>query len=87
MNAVTKVNIEILMPMIGARIEGVNLSETLDDRDIAEIRRLFLTHRVIFFENQNLSPVRGALWDVRPASILSGASRVAGTRRFRHRSA
>jgi taurine dioxygenase len=51
-----KANIEILTPAIGARIDGVDLSETLDEADIAEIRRLFLTHRVIFFEDQNLSP-------------------------------
>ena len=51
-----KAKIEILTPAIGARIEGVDLSGTLDDGDIAEIRRLFLTHRVLFFEDQDLSP-------------------------------
>jgi taurine dioxygenase len=42
--------------MIGARIGGVDLSQTLDDGQIAEIRRLLLSHRVIFFEDQSLSP-------------------------------
>src|SRR5437868_13456828 len=56
MNALKRANVELLTPTIGARIDGVDLSEALDDLDIAEIRRLFLTHRVIFFEDQNLSP-------------------------------
>lgn len=56
MNALTNANIKILTPVIGARIEGVDLSQALDDADIVEIRFLFLTHRVIFFADQNLSP-------------------------------
>jgi taurine dioxygenase len=56
MNALEKAKLEILTPTIGARIEGVDLAESLDDGDIAEIRRLFLIHRVIFFEDQSLSP-------------------------------
>lgn len=56
MRAMEKAKVEILTPTIGALIGGVDLSGALDDGDVAEIRRLFLTHRVIFFENQNLSP-------------------------------
>jgi taurine dioxygenase len=56
MSALKKAKVEILTPTIGARIDGVDLSEALDDRDIVEIRRLFLAHRVIFFEDQSLSP-------------------------------
>lgn len=56
MNVPNEANVDILTPTMGARIEGVDLSKTFDDVDIAAIRRLFLTHRVIFFEDQNLSP-------------------------------
>jgi taurine dioxygenase len=56
MNALEQAKVEILTPAIGARIEGVDLSKALDVSDIAAIRRLFLKHRVIFFEGQNLSP-------------------------------
>jgi taurine dioxygenase len=56
MDAIERANVDILTPAIGARIGDVDLSESLDDADIAEIRGLFLKHRVIFFENQNLSP-------------------------------
>src|SRR5215469_8232132 len=56
MSALDKAKVEILTPTIGARIDGVDLSEPLHDSDIVAIRQLFLAHRVIFFENQNLSP-------------------------------
>ena len=56
MSAFGTARLEILAPAIGARIDGVDLSQPLDDSDIVAIRRLFLAHRVIFFEDQNLSP-------------------------------
>lgn len=56
MSALDKATVESLTTTIGARIDGVDLSEPLNDADIAAIRRLFLAHRVIFFEDQNLSP-------------------------------
>jgi|SRR5579871_537957 len=56
MSVLANATLEILTPTIGARIEGVDLSKQLGDSDITAIRRLFLSHRVIFFENQNLSP-------------------------------
>ncbi|HEY2446717.1 MAG TPA: taurine dioxygenase [Rhizomicrobium sp.] len=56
MNALNTARVEILTPTIGARIEGVDLSEPLAEPDIAAIRQLFLTNRVIFFEDQNLLP-------------------------------
>ena len=43
---------------IGAGIAGVDLSEDLDDRTIAAIRRAWLEHLVIFFRGQNLPPER-----------------------------
>lgn len=56
MNALTRAKVEILTPTIGARIDGIDLSDALDDSEIAEIRRLFLKHRLLFFEDQNMSP-------------------------------
>jgi taurine dioxygenase len=56
MTKLNKAKVEVLTPTIGARIAGIDLSHALDDGDVAEIHRLFLTHRVIFFEDQNLSP-------------------------------
>lgn len=56
MSALENAKFEILTPTIGLRIDRVDLSQPIEESDIVAIRRLFLTHRVIFFENQNLSP-------------------------------
>jgi alpha-ketoglutarate-dependent taurine dioxygenase len=39
---------------IGADIEGVDLSQSLDDATIADIRQALLRHRVVFFRDQEL---------------------------------
>jgi taurine dioxygenase len=44
-----------LTPTIGAIVHDVDLSGPLNPTDIAEIRRLFLKHQVIFFEDQKLT--------------------------------
>ena len=41
---------------LGAEIRGVNLSAKLGDEAVAEIRRAFLDHLVIFFRDQKLAP-------------------------------
>jgi taurine dioxygenase len=41
---------------LGAEIHGVDLARTLPDETVAEIRRAFLDHLVIFFHGQTLSP-------------------------------
>jgi taurine dioxygenase len=41
---------------IGAEICGVKLRPDLPDGDIAELRRLWLEHLVLFFHNQELTP-------------------------------
>jgi taurine dioxygenase len=41
---------------LGAKIGGLDLSLELDDRQVAEIRRAFLDHLVIFFHDQTLTP-------------------------------
>jgi taurine dioxygenase len=47
-----------LTPAIGAVIENVDLSERLDEEQIADIRRALLEHQVIFFEDQHLAPAQ-----------------------------
>ena len=42
---------------IGAEIRGVDLREPLDDATAAEIRQLWLHHKVVFFPDQHLEPV------------------------------
>ncbi len=41
---------------LGAEIHGVNLAHALADETVAEIRRAFLEHLVIFFRDQKLGP-------------------------------
>jgi taurine dioxygenase len=41
---------------LGAEIEGVDAARSLPDEIIAEIRRAFLDHLVIFLRNQKLTP-------------------------------
>ncbi|UTP40008.1 TauD/TfdA family dioxygenase [Phenylobacterium sp. LH3H17] len=43
---------------LGAEISGVDLSQDLSDATIAEIRAAFVTHQVIFFRDQALTPER-----------------------------
>ena len=50
--------IKTLTPTIGALIEGVDLSQAIDDETIAQIRAALLKHRVIFFEDQHIAPVQ-----------------------------
>ena len=45
-----------LGPAIGSRIEGLDLSRTLDEADHALLHGALLAHHVLFFENQPLTP-------------------------------
>jgi taurine dioxygenase len=47
--------IEPIAGALGAEISGVDLAETLDDATIAEIRRAWLDHLVVFFRDQDLT--------------------------------
>jgi taurine dioxygenase len=42
--------------VLGAEIQGVDLSKPVDDATATEIDRLWLEHEVIFFRQQNLTP-------------------------------
>ena len=43
-------------PAVGAEITGVDISQTLDDQTVAEIRAALLEHLVVFFRDQILTP-------------------------------
>jgi taurine dioxygenase len=50
--------VKSLTPTIGALIERVDLSQAADDEVIAAIRAALLKHRVIFFEDQHITPTQ-----------------------------
>ena len=54
----SKLNIRPLTPTIGALIEGVDLAKRLDDEVLGEIHAALLAHQVIFFEDQQITPVQ-----------------------------
>ncbi|UJR11263.1 hypothetical protein I4U23_015445 [Adineta vaga] len=50
-------NIEVLVPSIGAIIHDIDLSEAVNKPNIVEqIERALIKHQVIFFRNQHLTP-------------------------------
>ena len=55
--AATRSRLEIrqVAGALGAEIHGVDLSKTLDDETVAEIRGTWLKHNVVFFRRQNLT--------------------------------
>jgi taurine dioxygenase len=48
--------VEPVSGTVGAVVRGVDLSEPLDQSTVAEIRKAFLAHHVLFFSDQILSP-------------------------------
>src|SRR5262252_7278141 len=56
--AMARITITTLTPAIGAVLHGVDLSNALDDEDIAAIRAALLRHKVIFFEDQKITPAQ-----------------------------
>jgi taurine dioxygenase len=50
--------VEPLAGALGAEIGGVDLAKDLSDAIVAEIRRVWLEHLVIFFRDQELPPAR-----------------------------
>nr|WP_279577358.1 TauD/TfdA family dioxygenase [Pseudomonas sp. LA21] len=52
------IRVELCTPHIGAELSNVNLADVTQDPDlIAEIRRLWLKHKVIFFRDQDITPM------------------------------
>jgi taurine dioxygenase len=56
--AMPKITTVTLTPTIGGVVQGVDLSRPLDDEQIADIRAALLKHKVIFFEDQHITPVQ-----------------------------
>ena len=50
--------VEPVAGALGAEITGVDLSKDLSDDTVAEIRRAWLEHQVVFFRDQDLPPAR-----------------------------
>ena len=50
--------IQPLTPAIGAVIEGVDLAQPMSDDLLQTIRQALLRHKVIFFQDQQLTPVQ-----------------------------
>ena len=49
--------VEPVAPALGAEISNISLAKAVEDDDLfAEIRRLLLKHRVLFFRDQDISP-------------------------------
>jgi len=57
-NLMPKLAISTLTPTIGAVIHGIDLADIPDDETIAAIRAALLKHKVIFFEDQHITPVQ-----------------------------
>jgi len=58
MNTHAHLHVEALGPVIGAVVHGVDLSKPMADGAIADIRAALLTHQVVFFEDQQLTPAQ-----------------------------
>jgi taurine dioxygenase len=54
----SKIEIHKLTPKIGAVIGNIDLSQSLDDEQIADVRAALLAHKVIFFEDQHITPLQ-----------------------------
>jgi taurine dioxygenase len=50
--------VERISGALGAEIHGIDLKEALADETVAQIRRAFLEHLVIFFRDQDLTPAQ-----------------------------
>jgi len=49
-------DIKLMAGALGAEIHGIDLTKPITKEVAKEIRRLWLTHQVIFFRDQNLQP-------------------------------
>ncbi|MEM7020384.1 MAG: TauD/TfdA family dioxygenase, partial [Pseudomonadota bacterium] len=47
--------VEEITPTIGAEVQGIDLSQPLNDRQVETLRSLFLKHLVLVFRNQTLT--------------------------------
>ncbi len=56
MSAHRTIEVRPIAGALGAELRGVDLAQALPDATVAEIRRAFLDHLVIFFRDQRLEP-------------------------------
>jgi taurine dioxygenase len=56
--AKSRIEVRPIAGGIGAEISGVDLGKELDEATVADIRRAWLDHCVVFFRNQDLPPGR-----------------------------
>jgi taurine dioxygenase len=54
----TPLTVDPVAGSLGAEIGGVDVAADLDDAVVADIRRVWLDHGVVFFRDQDLSPER-----------------------------
>ena len=69
------ISVALIAGALGAEVNGVDLARKLPDATIAEIRQALLTHLVIFFRDQHLTPARATPPGSRFGTATSGASR------------
>src|SRR5215218_1682302 len=51
-----QITVQSLTPMIGAEVSGIDLSQKLSEEQVAELKHAFVTHHVLVFRDQQLSP-------------------------------
>jgi taurine dioxygenase len=68
--ASTAIEVRPLSGTIGAELHGVDLGEDVDEGCVAEIRRLWLEHGVVFFRDQPLTPARFLLFAKRFGDVV-----------------
>ena len=67
----TSIKVRPIAGNIGAEISGVDLAGDLEDAVIADIRRAWLEHCVVFFRDQPLAPARFLQCAKPPSNIPS----------------
>src|SRR5580700_8645926 len=58
MNPKSTLHVVPQSPTLGARIDGLDLSQPISDDTVAAIRQALLDHEVLFFEDQELTPAQ-----------------------------
>ncbi|MGD9997667.1 MAG: TauD/TfdA dioxygenase family protein [Ilumatobacteraceae bacterium] len=71
-SATTHVDVRPLTRCIGAEISGVDISRTLDDATVAEIRHALLEWKVVFFRDQTAGPAEQLRFAERFGNVAPG---------------
>jgi taurine dioxygenase len=58
LNVPVQLNVAPLSPTIGALVEGLDLSQPLDEAQIEAIEAALLKHQVVFFRGQDITPTQ-----------------------------